>query len=764
MKKIDVNFKKPSQQQLISLLELYQTGKYPDAEKLSLSITQEFPNHPFAWKVLGAILKQAGRINESLIACQKSVQLNAQDVEAHNNLGNILKELERSKEAEASYRKAIVLKPDYTEAHSNLGIMLQQQGRLDEAETSYRQAIALKPDFAVGHNNIGVIFNNTKKKDEAISSFKKAIELEPTYLDAYKNLGSVLYNCNRLNEAQFCYKKVISLKPDYIEMYIFLSNILFELKRLDEAELMIKKVIALKSDFHESYNILGNILDEKGDSFAAIDSYKKAIKIKPNFIDAWHNIYHPLQVIKSQTSKIEKHLPDLDEKVSSKYSQIAKSILNYRLYRQGLTSNSFLNKALEMLSIDENILVKNPRLIKGELIKKPTLPKKITSLVYFGRSGTGLLHSLIDGHPEVSTLPSIFFSEYFDHITWEKIIEGGWYEMADRFTLIYPILFDASLNLKIPTRNLKLIDNFGKKEGMINLGKERNEVLSVNKKIFIKELKKLMYCYEHLDAFIFFKLVHSAYEKALRNLNKKNHIFYHIHNPGMYAQLNFLKLAPHTNWLMMVREPIQNCEASVIKNFLKNDYKKISGIIFQMLFEVDQPIFQKNNSIGVRLEDLKEHPKKTIQALCSWMGIKENDSLYQMTAQGKRWWGDPTSNDYKKDGMDPFGKSSINRNLGSVFSEKDQFVLSTLFYPFNVRFNYVKENLQQFKKDLQIIRPMIDKMFDFEKIIAEQTKMSAEKFMKSGDYLYLRSGIIERWDTLNEFYTYPNMLTPLKIY
>ena len=135
-----------------------------------------------------------------------------------------------------------------------------------------------------------------------------------------------------------------------------------------------------------------------------------------------------------------------------------------------------------------------------------------------------------------------------------------------------------------------------------------------------------------------------------------------------------------------------------------------------------------------------------------------------MTAQGKRWWGDPTSNDYKKDGMDPFGKSSISRNLGTVFSEKDQFVLSTLFYPFSVRFNYVKENLQQFKKDLQIIRPMIDKMFDFEKIIAEQTKMSEEKFMKSGDYLYLRSGIIERWDTLNKFYTYPNMLTPLKIY
>ena len=118
MKKIDVNFKKPSQQQLISLLELYQTGKYPDAEKLSLSITQEFSEHPFAWKVLGAVLKQMGKINESLVASQKSVQLEPQDSEAHNNLGITLKELDRLDEAEASYTQAIALKPDYAEAHT----------------------------------------------------------------------------------------------------------------------------------------------------------------------------------------------------------------------------------------------------------------------------------------------------------------------------------------------------------------------------------------------------------------------------------------------------------------------------------------------------------------------------------------------------------------------------------------------------------------------------------------------------------------------
>ena len=54
MKKIYVNSLEPPQEQLNSLLEYYQAGRYVDAEKLSLSITQEFPKHPFAWKVLGA--------------------------------------------------------------------------------------------------------------------------------------------------------------------------------------------------------------------------------------------------------------------------------------------------------------------------------------------------------------------------------------------------------------------------------------------------------------------------------------------------------------------------------------------------------------------------------------------------------------------------------------------------------------------------------------------------------------------------------------
>ena len=189
MKKIDVNFLEPSQEQLNSLLEHYQAGRYVDAEKLSLSITQEFPKHQFAWKVLAVVLKLTGRINESLVASQKSVQLNPQDAEACNNQGVLLKELERLDEAEKSYRKAIDLKPDYAEARNNLGVILRVLGKLDQAEASFRQALTLKPDYAEAHSNLGIMLQGLGKSDEACSAYIQAIHLNPDFTDAYGNLG-----------------------------------------------------------------------------------------------------------------------------------------------------------------------------------------------------------------------------------------------------------------------------------------------------------------------------------------------------------------------------------------------------------------------------------------------------------------------------------------------------------------------------------------------------------------------------------------------
>ena len=182
-----------------------------------------------------------------------------------------------------------------------------------------------------------------------------------------------------------------------------------------------------------------------------------------------------------------------------------------------------------------------------------------------------------------------------------------------------------------------------------------------------------------------------------------------------------------------------------------------------MLFELDNNSYRGPNAVGVRLEDIKKHPEKTLKALCKWMDITETESLYEMTALGNKWWGDPSSSDYSKDGMNPFGKVSINRKVGSIFSENDQFILRTLFYPFRRRFGYTDQSFRQFQIDLKTVKPMINCMFDFEKTIVQETNGDTEQFMRSGSFLFLRAGLLERWNTLNAFGSYRNLIQPLRI-
>ncbi len=181
----------PSQAEINSLLEHYQNGRHADAEKLAISMTQEFPKNQFAWKVLGALLGKKGMKAEALNAAQKAVQLVPQDADAHNNLGIKLKELGRLGEAEASLRQAITLKPDIADSHSNLGNTLKELGRLEEAEASHRQAITLKPDFAEAHYNMGITLQELGRLEEAEASYGQTIALKPNYAEAHRNLASM---------------------------------------------------------------------------------------------------------------------------------------------------------------------------------------------------------------------------------------------------------------------------------------------------------------------------------------------------------------------------------------------------------------------------------------------------------------------------------------------------------------------------------------------------------------------------------------------
>lgn len=127
---------------------LYAQGRFPEAEQFARTLTTQYPNDGFGWKAWGTVLRQLGRVAESLAPLQKAAMLMPMDHEAFYNLGGALSDLGRTEHAEACYRRALELKPDSIGAIDNLAEALRVQGKIDEAVAIYQHKLKLVPDDA----------------------------------------------------------------------------------------------------------------------------------------------------------------------------------------------------------------------------------------------------------------------------------------------------------------------------------------------------------------------------------------------------------------------------------------------------------------------------------------------------------------------------------------------------------------------------------------------------------------------------------------
>tara|TARA_B100000768_G_scaffold69051_1_gene66450 strand:+ start:2457 stop:5315 length:2859 start_codon:yes stop_codon:yes gene_type:complete len=752
----------PSKNQQQSLVQLFQEKKFKPALDQCSQLLKFFPNSIFLGNIQGAIFKALGRFEDAIKVYEKVLTIAPNSPTIIFNMGVTFLaqgDLEAAIEAQT---KVLEINPNYAEAQFNIGEIFKRRGRLEQAVDAFKKATIIKPNYVDAFFNMANTLSNQGRRIEAIEAYEKVLKLKPDHAGAKLNIGVAFKEQGNTEKAIKCFEHLLIDRPNYTDAHFNLGDTYAKQGAPRMAINALKKVLFIDPNHAQAHNSMGNALLEIGETENAVDAYKKAIAIRPDFKPAWENIVFPLQILKLNISSDKElccYFPG-DAKTSSK---LERASLNYKLSRGGPNSAEALSNVLELLSITDGTTIQKPQK-KGEASISPVhVINKVVALKHFGRSGTGLLHSLIDGHSAISTLPSIYLSQYFDQATWDKIISDGWDNMVDRFIELYDVLFDARSSVPFPALGDIGLQNFGVLEGMTKLGGNKDEFLSVDKSSFRKEFNLSLNSFNEIDQATFFKLVHVTYEKVLNKTSNHGLIFYHIHNPSPDAELKFIQSVADMSWMVMVREPVQSYESWIRKSFAKGRYEELAQKLRAMLFEIDNISYSNNVSIGVKLEDLKRWPHKTINAICDWLKISEENSLYEMTAQKKKWWGDPTSPDFSEDGMNPFGITAINRKVGTILSKKDQFILRTLFYPFSVRFGYNETDQDQFENDLQCIRPYLEKMFDFEKVMLKNLGSDPEEFLSSGPCISIRSTLIERWNTLHEFGTYRNLLTPLKI-
>ncbi|MDA8691688.1 tetratricopeptide repeat protein [Candidatus Pseudothioglobus singularis] len=297
----------PSQEQLQSVLNLYNHGKLQQALSESSQMLERFPNSVVLYNISGASNAALKRFDAAIDSYKQALWIKPDYAEVHNNMGSVMKDKGDLNEAIDSYKQAIKIKPDYAVAYNNMANALKDKGDLAEALESYQQALRIKPDYAEVHNNMGNALSIKGDLAEAIESYKKALRIKPNFAGAYNNMANAMKNKGDLAEAIESCKQALKIKPDYADAYYNMANAMKDKGDLAEAIHSYKQALKIKPNYASAYYNMANAMKDKGDLAEAIDNYKQALKIKPNYASAYYNMGNALNEKDNQEAAIDSY-------------------------------------------------------------------------------------------------------------------------------------------------------------------------------------------------------------------------------------------------------------------------------------------------------------------------------------------------------------------------------------------------------------------------------------------------------------------------
>ncbi|MBF0177326.1 MAG: sulfotransferase [Magnetococcales bacterium] len=327
-------------------------------------------------------------------------------------------------------------------------------------------------------------------------------------------------------------------------------------------------------------------------------------------------------------------------------------------------------------------------------MKKIKLPEKVLAIIYYGRSGSELVQTLLEGHPKIITIAgnvgslAQFYDSYVD--VSGKVDMGKINHFVMMFLDCFCSMFD--------TRHASLYSNG---VDFVKMGRDGREHLGVDPVVFINNFTRIMReNVEFMDKGVYLKALHIAYHISLgRNARDDMIIVYQLHYLDADNAPALITSFPDLLFLFMIRDPLQSFGSimrtwifpKILKYNAKNqtDDSVILNIISQfhqiMLGGVYPLADYRDRTRAVRFEDIKTRPRETMQKICHWLGIAWDDCLLETTFEGKRQW---SINPHLGDVITGFDQTPLHRVYHEYFSWFDRLRLNAFLYERQVHWGY----------------------------------------------------------------------------
>jgi len=731
------NFLTTHDLEVSKLVKLFTKGVSSKTINHGLQVLKKFPTSFILHNIIGMAYASSSQFSEAEKYYKKSIKLNPKSAETYENYANLLKKIGRIKGALKYYNKSIKLNSRNYKVLNNLAITLIDEKLLNEAKKILKDAIKVDSKNYLAHLNLGNIYKDLDLNIKAIEHYHIALDNNKNHIRLRNNLGLVLTRERRYEEALKHYLFILKNDPENTNGLTNISSLYRNIGKLKESLRYIEDAIIFNKEKELEEKLYLNkaaLEQELGEFEISIKTNNDILKLNPFLYDAHDNSCLSMQKIGDF------------ENLKKSYSFLCKQL---KTSEEVISKNDKLNNKLKNMS---NIV----GLIKNS-----------------GRTGSIFLHSLIDGHPEITTLPGVYLKGFFHPQVWEKLYVGNknenWREiLVENFFTIYDALFNASSLVDVPGKPMSGLP--GPASGLTTLGENKDKVLKIDKKKFNHHISSYLEDFDYMKRSTFFKLIHLAYDSSIGRNTDPKLIFFHIHNPTFIESAQFIKDFPSVKLLQIIRDPIKAleswCKVDNKKSSFENKEYLIQNNLYHSKFATvlnyfHNPIIESSKeTVVIKLEDLKFNSKKTLRKLSNWLQINYNKSMNVPNFQGHYYWGVSELNPDIKG----FSKESINRELGIFFSKKDQDRIKPIFYPYRKNYLYTNSSEEIFLNQLKNAENQINETFDFEKKILLLSSKNNEKINAQFKGIrILMMNIINNIKNENYLFNFPDNINNIKL-
>lgn len=151
------------------------------------------------------------QLNDALKFCKKANEQHEMG-KTYVELGVLYGELRRLEESIWALQKAVQMDPSSTAGHFNLSLAYARKRMLDPAIYEVNKALEIE-EFAEAYFLLGTLYQNTGNSAQAVSALEKAVKLKSDYADAYAVLGTIALAQKDTLRAKSYFKKALEIDP-----------------------------------------------------------------------------------------------------------------------------------------------------------------------------------------------------------------------------------------------------------------------------------------------------------------------------------------------------------------------------------------------------------------------------------------------------------------------------------------------------------------------------------------------------------------------